>query len=239
VVEGRRIVDLTHPFDERTLYWPTSPSTFALTRLHFGPTAAGYFYASNVLCTPEHGGTHLDAPIHFAEKGATAEAIPLERLMASAIVVDFSAAAARDRDALLAREDIVAFESTYGTIERDSIVVIRTGWSKRWPNKREYLGDDAAGDASNLHFPGISAEAAQLLIERGIAAVGIDTASIDHGPSRDFAAHRVLGPANVPAFENLANLEGLPPTGAWVIALPMKIRGGSGGPLRIVALVPR
>lgn len=236
-IAGRKIVDLSHPFDERTVYWPTSPTTFELTRLSYGPTSGGFFYASNTLCTPEHGGTHLDAPIHFAERGATAEAIPLERLVAPAIVIDIARQAAGDRDALLAEADILAFERAHGAIEAGSIVLVRSGWSRHWPDKRAYLGDDTAGDASKLHFPGISAEAARALVERRVGAVGIDTASIDHGPSVDFQAHRILMAADIPAFENLASLDALPERGALVVALPMKIAGGSGGPLRAIAIL--
>ena len=235
---ARTLVDLSHPFDAQTIYWPTSPSSFQLTRLHFGPTEAGFFYASNALCTPEHGGTHLDAPIHFAEGRATTEAIALERLVAPAVVIDFSRQTAQDRDALLAEADIEAFEGAHGAIEAGTIVLVRTGWSRRWPDKRAYLGDDTAGDASGLHFPGLSAGAAEALVLRRVAAVGIDTASIDHGPSKDFRAHRVLMGADIPAFENLTSLESLPDRGAFVVALPMKIAGGSGGPLRAVAILP-
>jgi kynurenine formamidase len=234
-----RLLDLTHPFDERTLYWPTATSGFRLETVHRGRVPEGYFYSAYSLCAPEHGGTHLDAPVHFAEGAQAADEVPLEKLIAPAVVLDVSARAAAAPGYLLAVSDVQAWEKTHGRLPGKAVVLVRTGWGSRWPDRKRYLGDDTPGDASRLHFPGLSKEAAQLLVARGAAAVGIDTASIDHGPSRDFAAHRVLGPANVPAFENLANLEGLPPTGAWVIALPMKIRGGSGGPLRIVALVPR
>jgi kynurenine formamidase len=235
---GSRFVDLTHTFDETTIYWPNSPSGFVLHRLAHGVTAAGFFYASNTFTAPEHGGTHLDAPIHFAEGKTTAEAVPLSRLIGPAVVIDMSAAAAQSPDALLAVSDIEAFERAHGAIAPGTIVLVRTGWAARWPDRRRYLGDDTPGDISNLHFPGISREAAEALVARGVAAVGIDTASIDHGPSRDFIAHQVLMKADIPAFENLAALDALPPRGALLIALPMKIGGGSGGPLRAVAVLP-
>jgi kynurenine formamidase len=124
-------------------------------------------------------------------------------------------------------------------IPEEAIVLLRTGWGKRWPDPKRYLGDDMAGEAARLHFPSYGREAAELLVkERKVAALGVDTASIDYGSSRDFIVHRIAGAANVPGLENLANLEELPETGAWIIALPMKIAGGSGGPLRIVALIP-
>lgn len=237
---GVRTVDLTYPFDERTIYWPTSPSSFQLHRLAHGKTEAGYFYASNSFCTPEHGGTHLDAPVHFAEGGQSADEIPLERLIGRAVVIDVSAKAAADPDYRLTPEDVRAWEAKHGAVPEGAIVLLRTGWGKRWPDRKRYLGDDKPGDASNLHFPSYGAEAARYLIgQRKAGVLGVDTASIDHGPSKDFIVHQIAGAANVPGLENVANLEELPATGAWVIALPMKIAGGSGGPVRIVGLVPQ
>jgi kynurenine formamidase len=237
---GARLVDLTHPFDEKTIYWPTAPSNFQLNRLAFGKTAAGFFYAANSFCTPEHGGTHLDAPIHFAEGGRAVDQIPAEQLIAPAVVIDVRAKAAADPDYRLATEDVRAWEAKHGLIPTGAIVLLRTGWGSRWPDRKRYLGDDKPGDASNLHFPAYGAEAARYLVEqRKVGALGVDTASIDHGPSKDFIVHQIANGANVPGLENVANLEELPETGAWVIALPMKIAGGSGGPVRIVAVVPK
>lgn len=238
-LQGVRVVDLTHAFDDKTLYWPTAPSTFDLERLSYGKTEAGFFYAANSFCTPEHGGTHLDAPIHFAAGKRTADQIPPEQLIAPAVVVDVSAQAAADADYRLTLQDVRAWEEKNGAVPEKAIVLLRTGWGKRWPDRKRYLGDDKPGDASNLHFPSYGAEAARYLIEqRKVAALGVDTASIDHGPSKDFIVHQIAGGADVPGLENVARLEELPATGAWVIALPMKIAGGSGGPVRIVALVP-
>lgn len=239
-LSGSRVVDLTHPFDEKTIYWPTSPSNFQLNRLAFGKTEGGYFYASNAFCTPEHGGTHLDAPIHFAEGRRTMDQIPVEQLLAPAVVIDVSAKAAADPDYRLTAEDVRAWEAKHGAVPQGAIVLLRTGWGKRWPDRKRYLGDDKPGDASNLHFPSYGAEAARLLVEqRKVGAIGVDTASIDYGPSKDFIVHQIANGANVFGLENVANLEEVPETGAWVIALPMKIAGGSGGPVRIIALVPK
>lgn len=235
---GARFIDLTHTFDESTIYWPTAPSGFVLESLAHGMTERGFFYSANAITAPEHGGTHLDAPIHFAEGMATAEAVPLSRLIGPAVVIDMTRAAAEDPDALLSVAQVEAFERAHGSITPGTIVLVRTGWAARWPDRQRYLGDDTPGDASNLHFPGISEAAAHALAARQVAAVGIDTASIDHGPSKDFIAHQVLMKADIPAFENLASLAELPTRGALVIALPMKIGGGSGGPLRAVAVLP-
>ncbi len=234
-----RLVDLTHAFGAETLYWPTSPSGFELKTLHRGPTEAGFFYSAYAFCAPEHGGTHLDAPVHFAEGHRAADALPLEQLVAPAVVIDVSAKAAKDALYRLSREDVLAWEERHGRIDAGAIVLLRSGWSRRWPNRKAYLGDDTPGDASKLRFPSFGVAAARLLLERKVAAIGVDTASIDYGPSTGFEVHVLVNGADVPAFENVANLEALPERGAVVIALPMKIAGGSGGPLRIVALVPR
>ncbi len=233
-----RVVDLTHAFDERTLYWPNATSGFALERLAFGDTPAGFFYAANAFCAPEHGGTHLDAPIHFAAGRQATDAIPLDRLVAPAVVLDARAAAARDADYRLTRKDVLAWEAAHGTIPPGAIVLLQTGWDARWPDRARVFGDDTPGRTTALHFPSFGKDAARFLVdERRVGAIGVDTPSIDHGPSQDFPVHQVVAAANVPGFENVAYLDEVPVTGAWVVALPMKIAGGSGGPLRIVALV--
>jgi kynurenine formamidase len=234
------LVDLTHTYNAQTLYWPTSPSAFELRRLAYGETEGGYFYAANAFCTPEHGGTHLDAPIHFSARGLTVDRIPLRQLVAPAVVIDVSAKAAGNRAYRVTADDVRAFEGAHGRIAPGTIVLVRTGWSRYWPDRKAYLGDDTPGDASKLVFPGYGVDAARLLaVERRAAALGIDTASIDYGPSTTFDVHRVAAAHDVPGLENLTNLEALPPRGAVVLALPMRIEGGSGGPVRVVALVPR
>lgn len=234
-----RVVDLTHAFDEKTIYWPNSPSTFKLTKLADGATEGGYYYRMNSFCAPEHGGTHLDAPSHFAKDGWTADQIPLAKLIAPGVVLDVSKQASADPDYRLTAADVRAFEKAHGAIPAGAIVLLRTGWGSRWPDRKRYLGDDTPGETSHLHFPSYGKESAELLVkERHVAALGLDTASIDYGPSKDFIVHQIANGANVPGMENLANLEQVPETGAWIVGLPMKIAGGSGGPLRIVALIP-
>ncbi len=240
LVARATIVDLTHTFERDTLVWPTSIA-FRLETVFDGTTPGGWHYAANDIHTTEHGGTHLDAPIHFAANHHATDEIPIARLVGPVVVVDVSERAGANADYLITAEDLKQWEAQHGTIERDSRVLIRTGWSARWPNAERYLGTALRGDAgvAQLRFPGLHAEAAAFLArERRVAAVGIDTASLDHGASKTFEAHRILADANIPGFENLTNLERVPARGAVVMALPMKIGGGSGGPLRAIALVP-
>jgi len=236
-LERARLVDLTHPLDDETVFWPTGRG-FALEKVAYGTTGAGFFYASNNFSTAEHCGTHMDAPIHFAEGRDTVDQVPLARCVGPAVVVDVREGCERDPDYRARVEDFEAWERRHGRVARGSIVLVRTGWSERWPDRKRYLGSEVPGDASDLHFPGIDPAAARWLVERGVDAVGIDTASLDHGPSEDFPTHRILNGANVPGLENLTALGDLPARGATVVALPIKIAGGSGGPCRIVALVP-
>ena len=238
-LSSARIVDLTHAFNSKTLYWPTSPSDFKLDQLSRGQTEGGWFYSANAFSTPEHGGTHLDAPIHFAEKGQTSDLIPIDKLIGPAVVIDITAKSSSDPDYRLTRDDVLAFERQHGRIREGTIVLLRTGWSCRWPDRKRYLGDDTPGDATRLHFPSFGEEAAKLLVEeRGAEAIGVDVASIDYGQSKDFIVHRIAAARNVPGLENLTALDKLPPTGATLIALPMKIEGGSGGPVRVIAILP-
>ena len=237
-LKNYRIVDLTHAYNADTVFWPSTKERFKLESLHYGETDAGFFYSANTFCLPEHGGTHLDAPIHFSRKGETAEQIPLERLIGQVVVIDVSAKAAADRDYRVTPADVLAFEAKHGAIGPGTLVLVRTDWSRKWPDATSYLGH--ATDASKLHFPAYGAEAAKLLVEeRQAALLGIDTASIDYGPAADFPVHQIAAAANAPGLENLKDLDALPPRGATLIVLPMKIEGGSGGPTRVIALVPR
>lgn len=236
-VDPAKVVDLTYGFGPETIYWPTGKH-FALEVASKGDTA-GYWYEANNFCAAEHGGTHMDSPAHFAHDRATTDKVPVTAGIGPLVRVDVSAQAARDVDYRLSPDDLKAWEATNGRVPPGAIVVMYSGWGTRWPDAKRYLGTDKAGDTANLHFPGFSKEAAEWLVgERDIKAIGVDTPSIDHGPSQDFIVHRIINGANKPAFENLANLDRVPPKGATLIALPMKIEGGSGGPLRAIALLP-
>jgi len=232
-------VDLSYDFSSSTIYWPTA-KPFTLEVVSAQRTPGGYYYAANNFSAAEHGGTHLDAPIHFAEGKWTTDQIPVERLVGGAVVVDVRPQADSSADYRVDRTAIESWEREHGSIPEAAIVLFRTGWGRRWPDRAAYLGTTRTGPEAvpELHFPGIDSTAAAVLVDRKVRAVGIDTPSIDYGQSSSFPTHRLLFASNIPAFENVANLDRLPPRGSFVIALPMKIKGGSGGPLRIVALVP-
>ncbi len=234
---GKKILDLTYVFNKDTVYWPTAKG-FTHEKVAWGKSDAGYWYTSANYSASEHGGTHLDAPIHFAENAWTSDQIPVDRLIGTVSVIDVSERCAANADYQMNVEDIKAWESKNGQLSEGVIVFLRTGWGKYWPNRKKYLGDDKPGDASNLHFPGYSKAAAEFLVkQRKIKGVGIDTASIDPGNSKDFIAHQVFNAANVYGLENVANMDRLPEKGATIIALPMKIENGTGGPVRIIAIV--
>jgi kynurenine formamidase len=234
-----RWIDLSHDFSAETIYWPTA-EPFKLDTVSAQHTPAGYYYAANNFSAAEHGGTHLDSPIHFAEGRKTVDEIPLEQLIAPAVVIDVSEKAQADRDYQISADDFMGWEIQHGQIPGKSLVLLRTGYGKYWPDRLKYLGTDKSGPeaVAELHFPGLHPDAARWLVaNRQINAIGLDTPSIDYGQSQLFESHQILFDKNIPAFENVANLDQLPATGALVMALPMKIKGGSGGPLRIVALV--
>jgi len=234
---AKRVIDLSYPFDATTVYWPTA-EPFQLETDFEGTTEQGYFYSAYRYRAAEHGGTHLDAPVHFAKGRRSVDQIPLEQLMGPGVLIDVTRQCAGDADYLVGISDIQNWEKRYGRIPAGSIVLLRTGFGKYYPDRKKYLGTDerGAGAVPKLHFPGLDPKAATWLTQnRSIKAIGLDTASIDFGQSTLFESHRILFDKNIPAFENVANLDQLPLKGFSIIALPMKIKGGSGGPLRIVA----
>lgn len=233
-------IDLTWDFEESTVYWPTNV-TFKHDTVFYGINNKGYFYSSFRYSAEEHGGTHFDAPLHFAQGGRSIEQITTKELTGPAIVVDVSGLAIRNRDYLVTTDDFVQWEKKHGWIPEQSIVLLHTGFGQYWNDHEKYTGTLKTGaeGVAELHFPGLEPEAANWLAkERKIKAVGIDTPSIDFGQSKDFLAHRNLCGNNLTAYENIAHLEQLPATGSYLVAAPMKIKGGSGSPLRLLAWVP-
>lgn len=239
-LEHSQFVDLTHAFGADTIVWPTKHD-FRLVVQHEGETSGGYYCASNRLEMAEHARTHLDAPIHFSRGGQKLDEIPIERLVGDGVHIDVSAQCARDRDYRITIQDIAQWKAAYGRIPDRAILLLDTGFARFWPSRLNYLGTELKGPEGvrALHFPGLHPEAAAWLVrDRRIKAVGIDTASIDDGQSTRFEAHIALLSRNVSVFENLADLHALPDLGFEVIVLPMKIAGGSGGPLRVIAVLP-
>lgn len=238
VLSNLEWIDLTYAFDSTTLYWPNNLKGFELETEAEGVTELGYYYSSNSLSTPEHGGTHLDAPIHFSASGKTLDQLDLSQLTGPAVRIDVSEMALANRDYLIDSVAILAWEDQHGLIPDGTIVLFHTGYGAFYPDREKYFGTAKTGTEAipELHFPGIHPEAARFLAERRkVKAIGLDTPSLDFGQSKDFAAHQILMGHNIPGFENVANLDQLPAKGFYVVALPMKIKGGSGGPLRIIA----
>ncbi len=236
--EDMKWIDLTHSFDSTTLYWPNNVRDFHHEEEAYGVTDLGYFYSSYSLFTPEHGGTHIDAPIHFAAGKQTADEIPLTSLIGKAVIIDVSGNALADRDYLISQEDLTNWEKENGVLPEQAIVIFKTGYGQYYPDREKYFGTSKRGTEgiAELHFPGISPELAELLVERKIKAVGLDTPSLDYGQSKEFKAHQILLGANIPGFENVANLDEITANeDVYIMALPMKIKNGSGGPLRIIA----
>lgn len=233
------LVDLSHDYGDQTVFWPTAES-FKLEKVADGVTEQGYYYAANNFSSSEHGGTHIDAPVHFAKGHRSVDQIPLDQLVGAAVVVDVTAACERQPDYQLTTSDFTEWERANGPIAAGAIVLIRTGYSGRWPDAARYLGtaERGTGAVAKLHFPGVHPDAARWLVDRRVKAVGLDTASIDYGQSTQYESHRILYERDIPAFENLTNLDRLPPRGAFIVALPMKIKGGTGAPLRAMAIVP-
>ncbi|TET65208.1 MAG: cyclase family protein [Candidatus Aminicenantes bacterium] len=236
-----KLLDMTFPYDENTIYWPTAKS-FKLEKVSWGISEGGWWYASNEYSASEHGGTHADAPIHFAEKGRTIDKIPLEEWIGPAVKIDVTGKCEKNRDYLLSAPDIKTWEKNYGKIPDGAWVIMYTGIdTKYYPDKKKVLGTDKTGEEalSELSFPGFSVEAVEFLIKkRNITGIAIDTPSIDYGKSKEFKVHQVLFAADKLALENIANLDKLPSSGAMLYVIPMLIKEGTGSPARVFAILP-
>jgi kynurenine formamidase len=237
-IDPAKLVDLTYTFDTFTIYWPTE-HPFVHQFEHYGMTAQGYFYSSAKFAAPEHGGTHMDAPIHFSKGAMTVDQVPLRSMVGPAVVIDFSGRAAHNPDAMLGVEDIKKWESAHGSLPNGAIVLARSGWGRYWSDKKRYLGTDKFGDIAHLRFPGFSPDAVKYLLDSDkVVAIAIDTPSMDPGISKAFPVHRLWLGANKVGFENVANAEMLPESGATIFCIPMKIGEGTGAPTRIFAMLP-
>ncbi|HEX8765567.1 MAG TPA: cyclase family protein [Candidatus Acidoferrum sp.] len=226
-----RVLDLSYAINDKLVPWPGDEKWFE-AKVHASVEKNGYFTRSFWML--EHYGTHLDAPAHFPPGKATVEQIPVQQLFGPAVVLDVRAEGAKDADYQLPAARVAGWEKRHGQIRAGAIVLLRTGWASRWPDAHKYRNQDAQG---RMHFPGFSVEAARLLIERKVSGLGCDTMSIDCGASADFAVHQLALGSGLYHLENLANLSALPETGAFLVVAPTKLEGGSGGPVRVFALL--
>jgi len=236
-IEGVNIVDLTHSFSSETIVWPTDERTFSLEKEFHGVTPKGYFYSANHYSSPEHAGTHVDAPIHFSENGKSIDQIPLDQFMGPLVVIDVTSKVVSHLDYQVVAEDFENYETAHGKIPAGAIILLLTGYGKLWPNPKKYLGTEERGESAlaKLRFPGLHPDGATWLVNNSsIKGIGIDTASIDNGQSQLFESHQILCGNNILIFENVANIHSVPVKGGYVIALPMKIQGGTGAPVRFM-----
>src|SRR6267154_416966 len=227
-----RVLDLSYAINDKLVPWPGDEKFFE-AKVNASIEKNGYFTRSFWML--EHYGTHLDAPAHFSPGKTTVDQIPVKQLFGPAVVIDVRAESGKNSDYQLAAARIEDWEKRHGRIPEGAIVLLRTGWASRWPDVQKYRNQDAKG---KMHFPGFSVEAARLLIERKVSGLGCDTLSVDHGASSDYSVHHLALGAGLYQLETLADLRELPETGAFLIVAPIKLEGGSGGPVRIFALLP-
>ncbi len=230
--EFRAAIDLTHTISESSPNWEgTAKSPFEAKQLgHIDKD--GYF--SRQITLPEHFSTHIDAPAHFAAGAWTVDQIPPEHLITPLAVIDVWKKASANAEYEVSLEDIAAYEQEHGHIPPGAVVLARTGWAERWSSMPRYRNADAKG----MHFPGFSEPAAKFLVDaRQISGLGIDTLSVDPGGSATYPVHHYVAQHNVYNLENVADLGQVPPSGAILIVAPAKLLGGSGGPVRLFALL--
>ena len=230
-VDRTRVIDLSYAINDQLVRWPGDEKVFE-TKINASVERDGYFTRSFWML--EHYGTHLDAPAHFPPGKTTVDRIPVEQLFGPAVVLDVREEGAKDVDYQLPAGRVEEWEKRHGRVPEGAIVLLRTGWSARWPDAEKYRNQDAQG---RMHFPGFSVEAAKLLIERKVSGLGCDTMSVDYGASADFAVHRLALGSGLYHLENLADLSALPETRAFLMVAPIKLEGGSGGPVRVFALL--
>jgi kynurenine formamidase len=233
VASGKtRIVDLSYAINDKLVAWPGDARGFE-AKVNASAATEGYFTRSFWML--EHYGTHLDAPIHFPPGKTSVDKIASEKLFGPAVVIDVRAQGEKDADYQVPQAGILEWESKHGRIPKGAIVLLRTGWAAHWRDAQRYRNQDTNG---TMHFPGVSIEAARLLLDRGVSGIGCDTLSVEYGASKDFAVHRLTLGSGMYHLENLADLSALPESGAFLIVAPIKLEGGSGGPVRVFAVLP-
>ena len=227
----RDVHDLTHTFSSRLPVFPAfKPMQI---RQRFTIARDGFF--ANEITFDEHTGTHLDAPVHFIANGGSADRIAVDRLIAPLAVVSIQDRAAKDADAMVAVDDLLAWEKRYGRLPAGAFVAMHSGWEAHIGNADRFLNRDAKG---TMHAPGFSEAAARFLVqERDIVGAGVDTLSLDAASAQKFVAHLALLGAGKYGVELMANLARVPPAGATIIVGGPKHEGASGGPVRVLAVV--
>lgn len=224
------VVDMTHAYDDAFPTYFGQPGFSAEQAFNFKEHGFNLFN----LAINEHTGTHVDAPLHFSADGQAVNEIPVSNLVCPLAVIDIAARAAGDADAQVTPEDITAWIAANGPIPDGACVAMHSGWAPK-SGEAGFRNADAEG---KMHFPGFHVEAAKMLIEEtGAVAIGVDTLSLDFGPSGDFATHYAWLPTNRYGIECLANLDKVPASGATLVVGAPTHRGGSGGPARIFAMV--
>jgi kynurenine formamidase len=227
-----RVLDLSYAINDKLVPWPGDEKYFE-ARINATIEKNGYFTRSFWML--EHYGTHLDAPAHFPPGKATVDQIPANKFFGPAVLLDVRDQGAKDADYRLPVSQIEKWEHAHGRIPPGAIVLLRTGWASRWPDAQRYRNQDKQG---KMHFPGFSTEAAKILIDRSISGLGCDTLSVDYGASEDFSVHHLVLGAGLYHLENLSDLSKVPEAGAFLVVAPIKLEGGSGGPVRVFALLP-
>lgn len=221
---AQRVVDLGHPLAVTDPSW-TGDRVFQRK----GTDGGGY--VGGTFSSDEHFGTHLDAPAHFGGTW-TVDRIPVDRLVRPGVCINVTG---KPEDYQITVADVKAFEARNGAIPEGSIVLFATGWDVRWPDQKKYMNE--RGGAK--HFPGIHPDAAAYLArDRKVVGLGIDTPSVDYGPSAKFETHNLTMRLNVFHIENAARLTSLPASGFTLVVAPINLAGGSGGPTRLFALLP-
>src|SRR3954469_8391104 len=230
-----KVVDLTHTLGPKSPDWEGTEKRPFEARDLATFDKNGYF--TRYISLQEHFSTHIDAPAHFSQHGWTVDQIPPDHLVAPLVVIDIAKQSAANPDYTLTVADIATWEKSHGKIPAGAVVEVFTGWTSRWDSMKDYRNADAKG---TMHFPGYSVAAAQFLVEqRSVYGLGIDTLSVDPGNSSDYPVHQYTAKHNVYHLENSTNLDRVPAKGSTVVVGAANLEGGSGGPVRILALLPR
>jgi len=226
------VVDLSHVLNSKT---PDFFGDHDIYHFEHKTLVKDSGYSTGTFQTPEHFGTHVDAPVHFAKGSESLDQISIKRLVVPAVVIDIRKQVETNPDCMLTESMIEDWEKEHGRIPDNAAVLLLTGWSKRWDSEQQYRNPDSK---NQMHFPSYSGEAVKFLIEkRKVNAIGVDTLSIDPGVSTTYPVHKISAQNNVYGIENLNNLDQLPAKGILLFCGPLALEGGTGCPARVVAMI--